>query len=543
MKIIEVQQGSGAWHEHRAKNYRTASRASALMGESPYQTRLQLLDEIATGVSPEHDDDTLARFDRGHAVEPLLREYAERIADMELFPAVATSDDEYMSASFDGVSMDESVICEVKLSNKDKFDWLSRQYIPPQDYWQVVGQLAVCESAQRCIYVVGDGTADGTSHLDIDRTQVEHDIETLRAAWKQFDDDLANYRRQVAVAKTVAAPVSGFGALSLRVEGRVLASNLDAFRAGAEEFIARLPKPSDLQTDQDFANADAAVKACAEAEARIKAARDAALAQMADVDTVLRAADSIAETIRAARLALDKCVKSEKENRRAELVRSAVDAVRAHYAEINASLHGYELTMPHGVTADIGASIKGLKSLASMRGKLDAAVAAAKIEASKMADKRRLCIAVIDQHAEHKALLPDAAALAESKEPDDLRNLIAARVAQHQETLRKQAEAAAAEVAKAKAEVIQAKPEPATELRDIETIIRPAVAAKNERMWAVMSLQEHADADVIGRVFSVPLSFAKGMVGVIPVFKSLEDAEAFSDGKFPVVSINIVEKK
>src|SRR3546814_2462146 len=59
-----------------------------------------------------------------------------------------------------------------------------------------------------------------------------------------------------------------FRSLSLRVEGRVLASNMDDFRAGADAFLARLPKANDLRTDQDFANADAAAKACADAEDR-----------------------------------------------------------------------------------------------------------------------------------------------------------------------------------------------------------------------------------------------------------------------------------
>src|SRR3546814_1650973 len=53
---------------------------------------------------------------------------------------------------------------------------------------------------------------------------------------------------------------------------------MDDFRAGADAFLARLPKANDLRTDQDFANADAAAKACADAEDRIKAAGEAALA-------------------------------------------------------------------------------------------------------------------------------------------------------------------------------------------------------------------------------------------------------------------------
>src|SRR5690606_18079930 len=148
------------------------------------------------------------------------------------------------------------------------------------------------------------------SQMWIDREQVEADIPKLIAGWNQFDADVAAYIPEESQAAPVATVVEGFGTLSLRVEGRVIASNLDAFRAGAEAFISRLPKPAELQTDQDFADAEGAVKACAEAESRIKAATESALAQMSDVDAVLRTARTVAETIRAARLALDKAVKS-----------------------------------------------------------------------------------------------------------------------------------------------------------------------------------------------------------------------------------------
>ena len=150
---------------------------------------------------------------------------------------------------------------------------------------------------------------------------------------------------------------------------------------------------------------------------------------MADVDAVLRTADSISEAIRSARLALDKVVKAEKENRRADLIRAGVNAVREHYSAINATMAGFEIGVPASLTADIGSAIKGLKSLDSIRGKIDAAVANAKIAASQDADRRRQCIALLP---DDRALFPDAATLVATKSPDDLRNLIAARVAEHE---------------------------------------------------------------------------------------------------------------
>lgn len=443
MKIIQLQQGSPEWLAHR-RTVRNASDAPAMMGASPYVSRAELVRRVATGIVPEVDAATQRVFDRGHAVEPALRELAERMIGQDLYPVTAISDDGRLGASFDGVTLDESIILEAKQTNAAKMALVREGAIPPQDYWQIVQQFAVCSAAQTCYYLVGDGTETaGTSWLSIERFEIEHDIPRLLAGWAQFDADVAAYQPEAAPAAVVAAPVAGFGALSLRVEGRVLASNLDSFRADAEAFIARLPRPTDLQTDQDFVDAEGAVKACAEAESRIKAAKDAALAQMADVDAVLRAADSVAETIRAARLALDKVVKAEKESRKEALARAGVESIRKHYQQINLTLTGFELTLPPSIHAEVGAAIKGLKSLESMRAKIDAAVAQAKIDASQEADRRRLSIAVLDQYAEHRGLLPDAAALVATKSPDDLRNLIVARVAEHEAKIRRQAEEAA----------------------------------------------------------------------------------------------------
>lgn len=456
MKTIAIQQGSEQWLAHR-RTTRNASDAPAMMGASPYVSRAELVKRYATGIQPDVDAATQRIFDRGHAVEPALRAMAEQIIGDDLYPITGTSDDGYLGASFDGVTMDETVIAEFKQGNAGKAADVAAGVIPVADYWQIAQQFAVCESAQRCLYLVGDGGKDTTASLWIHRDAIAGDIPKLLAGWAQFDADVAAYQPEQSAPAPVAAPVAGFGALSLRVEGRVLASNLDAFRADADAFIQRLPKPAELQDDQDFADAESAVKACSEAEARIKAAKDAALAQMADVDAVLRAADEVAETIRAARLALDRAVKSEKEARKTALVRAGVESVSQHYATINATLAGYELSVPTTITAEIGGAIKGLKSLSSMRDKIDAAVARIKIESSQSAETIRQNAAILAD-AGHAQLFPDRAQLAFSKTPDDLRNLVTARIAEHE---RREAARLEAERERIRVEE-QAKTEPAS---------------------------------------------------------------------------------
>lgn len=459
MRTLNLPQGSPEWLAHR-RTTRNASDAPAMMGVSPYVSRAELVRQYGTGVQREIDERTQAIFDRGHEVEPALRALAEKIIGEDLYPVTGVDDHGFLGASFDGVTMDETIIFEAKQPNAQKMESVRAGTIPPQDYWQIVQQFAVCADAERCIYVVGDGTDENTVYLDIPRAQVEDDIPRLLVGWQQFDADLAAYHPEPVRAAPVAAPVEGFGALSLRVEGRIIASNLDAFKAGAEQFIARLPKPEDLQTDQDFADAKGAVKACEEAEARIKAAKDAAQAEMTDVDAAFRLADSVAQTIRAARLALDKVVKVEEQARRDGIVQNGAKAVRAHYDQINATLGEHRIQPPQSLVLDLGGAIKGKKSLTSMKDAVDTSVAGFKIAASEQAERVRANVRVLEmEQGSHGVLFPDRVALCATKTPEDLRNLITARIAQAKADQEKRDEEARQREA-ARAEAAAAVPEP-----------------------------------------------------------------------------------
>lgn len=424
--ILNLVQGSEEWARHRATAL-NASDAPAMMGASKYRSRADLIRERATGITPEVDAATQRLFDRGHAAEAAARQYAEASIGEDLYPVILARDVDGLplSASLDGQTLDGSTLWEHKLWSASLAAQVLEGELEPHYYLQLEHQLLV-SGAERVIFTTSDGTAENSESMEY--RAVPGRAEALLAGWKQFQADVAAYMPAAAPTPVTAAQVEGFGALSLRVEGRVLASNLDAFKAGAESFIARLPKASELETDQDFADAEAAVKACGEAESRIKAAKDAALAQMADVDAVLRAADAVAETIRAARLALEKVVKAEKENRRAAIVSAGVQSVLAHYISINATLGEYSIGAPASLSSELGAAIKGKRTISSITDAVDAAVANAKIEASQQADKVRASIVVLDEHQDALHLLPDRVALAHSLTPDVLRSVIRDRL-------------------------------------------------------------------------------------------------------------------
>jgi len=386
------------------------------------------LREKATGIAPEVDDATARRFALGHEYEATARPWAEEIIGCDLYPIVLAGDVEGLplSASFDGVDMLQTVTFEHKTGRADLLASLERGEIPEQ-YHPQLEQGLLLSGAERCLFMASCGNRESMRFAWYEPNPELR--AKLIAAWRQFAADVAAYEPEPAAAPVpVARPVEGFGALSLRVEGRVLASNLDAFRAGADAFLARLPDASELQTDQDFADAESAVKACAEAEARIKAAIDAALAQMADVDAVMRAAGTVSETIRAARLALDKAVKAEKENRKAAIVSAGVKSVLDHYTSINATLGEYGIGAPASLSSALGAAIKGKRTIQSIRDAVDAAVATAKIGASQQAEKVRASIVVLDEHLGALHLLPDRVALAHSLTPDVLRSVIRDRL-------------------------------------------------------------------------------------------------------------------
>lgn len=444
MKQISVVQGSDEWLAHR-RNTRNASDAPAMMGASPYVTRSQLVQQHATGVEREIDSRTQAIFDKGHEVEPKLRALAESIIGQELYPVTAVSDDGYLGASLDGITMDESIIFEAKQTNAAKMDVVRDGCIPPADYWQIVQQFAVCEDARSCIYLCGDGSEEGTARLTIFREHIEHAIPNLIYSWKQFDQDVAAYKPEAVTAEAVGVAPDALPTLSVVARGVVEFSNMAEFREKAMAAIAGVN--TDLQTDDDFATAELTVKAFKAGEEKLEATKAQVLGQMADVDAVMRTIDEVSQMMRSKRLDLDKRVKVEKENRRNAIVSKGFESVKELYDGLNSTLGIHSIALnASNVLAELNLAIKGKKSLSSIQDAVSSAVAHSKIEATQKAEQARKNIHVMEMEVgQYDSLFPDKVTLCATKTPEDLRNLITARIADYEaaekERLAKKAEA------------------------------------------------------------------------------------------------------
>ena len=438
MKIHDLIQGSPEWLAYRATHF-NASDAPAMMGVSPYKTRAALLRELHTGVAGDVDVATQKRFDNGHRAEALARPLAEKIIGEDLYPVTGSLG--RLSASFDGLTMAETEGFEHKALNdalKACFaamagvDWNSDAQpgstLPIYHRVQMEQQLHI-SGAERILFMASEWTAEGV--LVEERHCWYYPDAELRAqilrGWDQFAADLASYVLPEAAAP---APVGKapdlLPALRIEVTGAVTASNLAEFKATALGAIRSVNRT--LKTDQDFADADKAVKWCADVESRLKAAKEHALSQTADIEALFRALDEIGAEAKTVRLDLDKLVTRRKTEVKEEAVSKARRALDEHVAGLNAEIAPMRVTL---APVDFAGAIKGLRSIASMQDALDTALAGGKIAADTAARVVRGNVATFQAEAAgFEFLFADLGALAH-KAADDFKAVVSSRIATH----------------------------------------------------------------------------------------------------------------
>jgi putative phage-type endonuclease len=379
MKIIDVQQGTPEWRAHRF-SHRNASDAPAMMGVSPYKSRNQLLKELALGIEEEVSEFKQSLFDKGHAAEAIARSYIESQLGQDLFPVVGVSDEHpTMSASFDGLTMDSTISFECKLWNQELASCLTapEPTLPMLYVWQLEHQALVAGSTlQKILFTVFDLDNDnGITHEYTPNPELQ---KHLLAGWQQFEVDLANYKHEDVPVKPIAKKVEALPALRIEVTGKVAASNFADFSKIVTQYIGDIN--TDLQTDENFADAESDVKWCAEVESKISFVKEQVLGQTTDIDALFRAMDDISESARQKRLSLEKLVTKQKEKIRADIIAKANADYRQYIDDCNKSLG--RVTLPL-IPAKFAEVIKGKRTVSSLRDAIDAELARVKIEASR----------------------------------------------------------------------------------------------------------------------------------------------------------------
>ncbi len=383
MKTVDLIQGTPEWHQHRSAHF-NASDAPAMLSVSKYKTRAQLLKEYATGIVEEINAATQRRFDDGHRFEALARPLAEKIIGDDLSPVTGTNGK--YSASFDGITFDESVIFEHKTLNNSLRGIMISEDLDIQYRVQMEHQLMV-SGAEKCLFMAtkwNDSELDDIAHV-----WYAPDAKlraSIVAGWDQFQIDLANYQHVEAAPEVIAAPVQDLPALSIQVNGSIsLISNLQKFGARLNAFVSGINKePSD---DQGFADAESAIKTLQNAQDALESAEANALAQTADIDDMRKTVKLYADTARTTRLMLEKIIKARKESIRIEIMQNAKAEFSNHYQSLELEIKPITLmvNMP-----DFATAIKGARTIASLRERAATALRNGKIEADQLAADIRM---------------------------------------------------------------------------------------------------------------------------------------------------------
>ncbi len=415
MKLLNVKQGEPEWHAARA-THDCASEAAAALGLSKNCTRSKLMKIKHTGITPDVSEWTQTfLFDKGHEAEALARPIVAKTLGEALHPVTGESDDGKLLASLDGFTMFGDTVWENKMLNPELRDFIIENNDLPDSHWpQCEHQILVTE-ADRVYFTVSDGTEEGTTGIFYESKPERR--QRLIAGWAQFNEDLANYELPETKPSAVAEVIDDLPALTVQLVGQVTASNLDDFKMAVTARIQAIN--TTLVTDNDFATADKMVKFLDDGEKRLDLVKSQALAQTESIDALFRTIDSLKAEMRSKRLTLDKLVKAEKENRKAEIVIAASREFGAHCAAL-----GGRVGVPVSVAVSFADAVKGLKSLDSMRDKVSVALANAKIEANSIADR-------IDANrktaGDDIGLLPDFAGIC-TKAPDDFAALLSMRI-------------------------------------------------------------------------------------------------------------------
>ncbi|EKO3632370.1 YqaJ viral recombinase family protein [Vibrio metschnikovii] len=459
IQFHNVQQGADAWHALRDTVDFTASEVSAALGCSPYKTRDQLMHEKATGIKPEISSYQEKIFADGHRFEEMARPILEGKLGEELYPATITGECEGLTllASLDGLTMDGDIAFEHKSPNSKLIAKIAEQSLDTHYVVQMEQQL-ILSGAALCKFIASDGTEQNWHEMDYRPDEAVQSW--MISGLKQFKSDLAEYKQKLANGEitqeskpvVTAEVIQDLPAVTYKMNGLAIISNLDEYKAKALELVEQSKKK--LETDQDFANAESMVKVFKSAEDKLGLMSQQVLGEVESIDCFVKDLGFISENIRQARLALDKQVKSRKEEIKTELVLSAKNEVQQLINEASTKYNA-----PFNVKFDFAAAIKGKRNIESMQSAINDELAKAKVALSELKDGVQVNLDTINQHGEHRFLFNDWSQIA-FKAPEDFATLVKLRIAEHKDAEEKRFQAERdrirkEEEAKAKAEAEQ----------------------------------------------------------------------------------------
>lgn len=420
--VLALTQGSSEWHEHRARHW-NASEAGIVLGLSKHTSRNELIKLKATGEKKAFSQYVQTKIlDHGHKVEALAREILEQRIGENLYPVTCVKGK--FSASCDGLTIDKKIAFECKQWNQSYAEMVQNNEVPSEHMSQCQ-QVLLCAGADFLYFVISDGTPEKFVMTKVAPDDAWRD--KLLYAWKQFDADVAAYKHAPEVVKPIVKSIDDLPSILVQVNGALtVTDNLSVFGERLQLFVSAINmKPQD---DEDFANTEAAIKTLIKAEDALNVAEAEALSQVACIDDIRKLKGMYYDLARTTRLTLEKLVKSEKENRKQEIIAKAKKVIVDYKAHCNSVLGGDYLPV---FSDDFTNAMKNKRTIEALLNSADSEVARIKIEINGMAATIQANIETLAiQAKEFEFLFVDIGPFFQ-KQPDDFLAFVQSRIANY----------------------------------------------------------------------------------------------------------------
>ncbi|MBK1884661.1 hypothetical protein JIN85_19780 [Luteolibacter pohnpeiensis] len=292
--------------------------------------------------------------------------------------------------------------------------------------------------------------------------------------------------------------------LEIEVKGEVVASNVKRFREMVTAALAGINR--DLKSDEDFGQAEITVKGLCDAEKRVEASKEKALADAESLYALFADLDDTKEEIRKARVDLENQIKKRKEEVKSELVKEALASLDVDPGLARSTyLTGLEN------------AVKGKRNLESMKKALRIATETYRANLTKSRE-----ILNRFEKAHGTDLIMDRREL-EVKAPGEVEAELRRRwdlkkAEDEKRKAREEAEAAKAETARLKLEAAEANKPPAPPVNPAAKAYRDKIGAgpweepeKEQKTATAVALTEHEEWEQVRKALLASFAPIKAM--------------------------------
>jgi putative phage-type endonuclease len=179
MQLVKIQQNTPEWKQFR-RSHIGASDAVVIMELSPWMSPLKLYEEKVFGF--EQEENPYMR--RGKNLESIALEAFENETGLSMFPMVFQHEKiDWMSASFDGITLDRKKILEIKCPGKKDHELALQGQIPKKYLPQLYHQMEVAQ-VDFTYYYSFDGEKGVIIEVPRDESYIKKMIEKEMEFWK-----------------------------------------------------------------------------------------------------------------------------------------------------------------------------------------------------------------------------------------------------------------------------------------------------------------------------------------------------------------------